>query len=124
MNKVVWFFDLYAQHRDNNNRAQNANGEDVGLGTQLVIYVCCFIGILIGPFLVKAAGGAFPDPVQVFGSWNRMIWSIPIALILTAALFKTVLSAKTMLVVQMGSAVAVGVASVEGLPLALAALGK
>lgn len=124
MNKLIWFFDLYSQYKDGRPRAQAADGSEISNWVQVLVYAACLIGILAGPFALDAVKGQYPTLLQLFGSWAHVGWSILFAFVLTAFLFKVLLKPTTPLVVQLGTAIAVGIASGKLIPIALQSLGS
>lgn len=124
MNSVIWFFDLYSQYRTGDARAQAQRGGGAGGILQWIIYGACLIGIFAGPFALDAAKGKYPTVEQLFGGWSHVLWSALFAFVLTAALFKVALKPTTPLVVQIGTAFAVGIGSGKLIPIALDTLTK
>ena len=123
MNRIGWFFDLYSQYKGPQAVAQ-ANDEEIAGWRQFVVYLGCAIGIMVGPYATNAAAGSFVDFVTMFGSWIRLFWAVLFGFVLTAALFKTVFSPKTALVVQIGTAIVAGFASGSLVPKAIEALSN
>ncbi|MFS2180195.1 hypothetical protein ACCC98_30290 [Rhizobium pisi] len=124
MNSLIWFFDLYSQYKFGRNRAQRSDGTEIKNWVQILIYGACLVGIFAGPFALDAAKGEYPTLLQLFGGWAHVIWSILFAAILTAFLFKIMLKPTTPLIVQIGTALAVGIGSGKLIPAALEALTK
>lgn len=124
MNSVIWFFDLYSQYKDGRAKAQAADGSEISNTVQALVYAACLIGIFAGPFAIDASKGKYPTVMQMFGGWGHVAWSILFAFILTAFLFKVLLKPTTPIVVQLGTALAVGIGSGKLIPFALEALTK
>ena len=124
MNGIIWFFDLYSQYKTDDVRPHKVDGSEVGNGVQWLIYSACLAGIFLGPFVIDAANGKYPTFGQMFTGLPQLFWSIVIAFVLTALLFKVLLKPTTPLVAQIGTALAVGMGSGKLLPIALEALTK
>jgi hypothetical protein len=123
LNALGWFFDLYSQYKGPQAVAQ-ASDEQIAGWRQFVLYVSCVVGILVGPYAANAAAGNYSDFATMFGSWIRLFWAVVFGFVLTAALFKTVVSATTPLVVQIGTAIVAGFASGNLVPKAIELLSK
>ncbi len=128
---VSWFFDLYAQDRKPPEAGEQRGGEgedeeDESLATwkQIAVYVASVIGILIGPYARAAASEKYPTFTEMFGSPMRLFWAIVFGFIVTAFLFKTILSAKNYLIVQIAFALAAGFGSQTIVPKAIDFLAK
>jgi hypothetical protein len=122
MNRIIRYFDLYSQYKVEGAKAQDSRGRPVRAGMQDIVYLSCLVGILAGPFVAGALAGEYPTFWQFFGGVGRLFWSALFGAILTAALFKIWLTPRSLFVVQVGVALAVGIASARLVPLALNAL--
>lgn len=122
LNGVAWFFDLYAQNRPEHDRGFAGDDNELALWRQLLVYLFCVIGILAGPYALAAATGTYATFAEMFGSGIRLFWAVLFGFVLTAFLFKTLLSAKTPLFLQIGASIVSGFASGKILPKAIAAL--
>lgn len=121
--RLGWFFDLYSQYKGPQAVAQ-ANDDEIAGWRQFVVYLACVIGIILGPFAIKASAGTYVDFATMFGSLIRAFWAFVFGFVLTAALFKIVLTPKTPLVVQIGTAIVSGFASGTLIPKAIETLSN
>ena len=120
MNTIIRFFDLYSQYRDPRAKAQGVTATHIAGWRQLVIYVSCVVGIIRGltpPWeprqAISLSGPSFST------SWSRIIWATVFGFVLTAFLFKVLITPKTPLVIQIGVALAAGFGSAKLVPVAL-----
>jgi hypothetical protein len=128
-NAVSWFFDLYAQDREPPQPTAQADGggggggdDDLAPWRQVVVYLASVVGILGGPYALSAAAGKYPTLLEMFGSPMRLFWAVVFGFVLTAFLFKIILSARNPLVVQIGAAIVAGFSSEKIVPKAIEAL--
>lgn len=122
MNTLFWYFDLYSQAKDGRARAQANDGSEISNWRQALIYSACLIGIFAGPFALGAAKGEYPTVAELLGSVSHILWSILFAAVLTAFLFKLLLKPTTPFIIQIGTALAVGIGARKVIPVALDAL--
>jgi len=122
LNRIISFFDLYAQDRPAQAFAQAAGKKQLAWWRQLLVYVGCVLGIVLGPYALDAAAGTYAPFAVMFGSPIRLFWAVVFGFVITAVLFKTVLSAKSPMVLQIGTAIAAGFASGKVVPAAIDAL--
>jgi hypothetical protein len=122
LDQVIRFFDLYSQYRTPQSKAEGIGDDDLALWRQIVVYAACAIGIVVGPYALDAATGTYATFWTMFGSGIRLFWAALFGFVITALLFKTVLTPKTSLVVQIGTAVVAGFASGKLIPKAIALL--
>jgi len=123
-NTILRFFDLYSRNRGPNNVAHGASQGQIAGWRQFVVYVACLVGIIVGPYALDAANGKYADFTVMFGSPLRLFWAVVFGFVITAALFKTVLSAATLFVVQVGTAIVAGFCSGKVVPKAIDILSK
>jgi hypothetical protein len=97
----------------------NSPDDEVSLARQLAVYAGCVFGILVGPYAVAAAAGTYPTFVEMFGSPIKLFFAVVFGFVLTAFLFKTLLSAKTPILVQIGFALVAGFGSGKLVPKAV-----
>lgn len=122
MNSVLRFFDLYSEYRATDARPQSANDEEIATWRQIVVYVACVVGILLGPFVVGAATGTYPAWLEVVTPVSKLIWALILGFVLTAFLFKVLVSPKAAIFVQIGTGLACGFGSGELVPIAIKVL--
>lgn len=109
MNSIIGFFDLFSRFRGTQPRAQAIEAGQIAVWRQWVIYGCCFLGILLAPFVpIALAGGPDPTLEQIFRSPWTVIWALVFSCVLVAGLFKIFLSPKQGLIVHVGVALAAG----------------
>lgn len=124
LNTVLRFFDLYSQDRSTESIAQGAKKNRTAGWRIFVVYLACVLGVVLGPFALDAAVGKYTDFMVMFGSVHRLFWAVVFGPVLTAVLFKTVLSAKTDLLIQVGIAILAGFASGKVIPAAIGMIVK
>jgi hypothetical protein len=122
LDSFVRFFDLYSQDKPSGNHAQSASNQQLATWRQVVVYIACVVGIIVGPYAVDAAAGTYVSFIAMFGSGIRLFWAIVFGFVLTAFLFKTVFDANTPIFVQIGGAIVSGFASGKVIPKAIGAL--
>jgi hypothetical protein len=119
MKWVRRFFDLYSRNKTPYGEAQAADDYQIAAWRQVVVYLGCALGIVVGPYALDAASGHYTSFSVMFGSLIHLFWAALFGFVLTAVLFKTVLSATTPLLVQIGAAIAAGFASGKLVPKAI-----
>lgn len=124
VNSVIRFFDLYSQYRTTEAKAQGVGKDDIAGWRQVVIYLACALGIVLGPHVAAAAAGTFPPFSVIFDSFARIFWAIIFGFVLTALLFKVLVKPTTPLVIQIGVALAAGFSSARLIPVAVRLLTR
>ena len=124
INSVIRFFDLYSQYRPEHAVAHAGGNSQFAWWRQLLVYLGCVVGVLLGPYAVAAAGGESPSLEEIFGSITRLIWALVFAFVIIAALFKALLSPKLPLVAQIGTAIVTGFISEKIIPTVIETAAK
>jgi hypothetical protein len=75
---------------------------------QLLVYLGCVLGVIVGPFLPAALGGTPPSLAAVFGGANHLFWSAVIGLALFPAIYKLVFDPEKPLIVQIAFGLVAG----------------
>lgn len=119
VNTIVRYFDLYADWNPATAKAQAAQGAKVEGWRQLVVYLTCLLGVILAPYVSGALSGSAPPFSEVFSSANRIGWSAVLALAVFPISYKTILSPKLPLLVQMGTALVTGFVAQKIVPKAI-----
>ena len=119
LNRIIRFFDLYSQYKPSGSKAESVDPDEIAIWKQFVVYGACVIGIIAGPYAVEAGAGTYVSFLTMFGSGIRLFWAVVFGFVLTAFLFKTVIGAKTPIVVQIGVAIVAGFGSGKLIPKAV-----
>lgn len=132
MNYLSWFLNLYATRENLPQPRESVTlGSDDSNGAppppppggrQFLVWLACVVGILGAPFVMGALDGLYPGFLEFFGSWARLAWSALFGVILTALLFKTVLTERTPFIVQLGVALVAGLTASTSVPIAIRTL--
>jgi hypothetical protein len=124
VNQIFRYFDLYSGHRYAGAIAQGVTPSKVAWWRQLVIYLVCAVGVLVGPFIPGGLAGPPPSLMAIFGEPNRMVWSLIVALAVLPGVYKLIFNPKNPFVIQCGFALVSGFASQKIVPAVIALIAK
>jgi hypothetical protein len=124
INGVVGYFDLYSGYRDSINRAQNAAPNEISVWRQLVIYGCCVVGVVAGPYIPSVLSGTAPDLSSAFSDANRLFWSLIIALAVLPGVYKLIFNPGFPIFVQCGFSLVSGFVSQKIVPIVIGLILK
>lgn len=124
INTIVRYFDLYADWKPAGAKAQAAGDAHVEGWRQVLVYLGCLLGVLLGPYISGVLGGGAPPFSEVFSSANRIGWSAVLALAVFPVAYKAILNPKIPLVVQLGTALVTGFVAQKIVPAAISLVLK
>jgi len=119
INQIARYFDLYSEYRPGSAKAQKASKDTTALWRQLLVYVGCVLGVIVGPFIPTVLSGNTPSLAAVFGSANHLFWSAVIGLALMPAIYKLVFDPEKPLVVQVAFGLVAGFLAQKIVPSAI-----
>ena len=120
INRIKRFLDLYSQYRTPEGVAHAGGEDNLAEWRQALVWAGCFLGVVLGPYVLAASAGNYSDFEVMFGSPVRLFWAAIFGVVLTALIFKfKIVTPKSLLVVQIGIAVLAGFASRELIPKAI-----
>src|SRR5687768_12501621 len=124
VNAALRYLDLFSNYRGSTAVAQGIGSNKTAVWRQAVIYLCCVVGVICGPYVPDALNGDPPSLALIFGDWNRVGWSLVVGLAALPAGYKLIFSPKNLLIVQCGFALVVGFVAQKLIPAVIALVLK